>query len=66
VREVANRLMAGGLTVTKAGPRRYWLRIAVLPVVVPLKLLLGRGLEAGDFWDVTGFADYVFARKPSA
>lgn len=66
VREVANRLMAGGLTVTKAGPRRYWVRIVVLPIVVPLKLLLGRGFEAGDFWDVTGFADYVFARKPIA
>jgi SAM-dependent methyltransferase len=65
VREVANRLLERGLTVVKAGPRRYWLRIVVLPVVAPLKLLLGRGFEAGDFWDATGFADYVIARKPA-
>jgi SAM-dependent methyltransferase len=64
VREVANRFLSHGLKVTSAGRRRQWSRIFLLPVIVSVKLALGRGFEAGDYWDITGFADFVFAEKP--
>lgn len=63
VAEVANVLLAHGFKVLDAGRRAYWTRILLFPLIVPLKLVLGRGFEAGDFWDVAGFADYVFAQK---
>jgi len=63
VREVANLLLARGFKVVRAGRRRYWARVILFPVIIPVKILLGRGFEAGDFWDVAGFADYVLARK---
>jgi SAM-dependent methyltransferase len=64
VGEVANALLARGLVILKAGRRRYWTRILLFPLVVSTKLVMGRGFEAGDFWDVAGFADFVYARKP--
>jgi SAM-dependent methyltransferase len=65
VREISNLLLARGFRIVKAGRRRYWARVILFPVIVPLKLILRGRLEAGDFWDVAGFADFVFARKES-
>jgi SAM-dependent methyltransferase len=65
VRELSNLLLARGFRIVKAGRRRYWARVILFPVIVPLKLILRGRLEAGDFWDVAGFADFVFARKES-
>lgn len=64
VHEVANVLLGQGFKVLRAGRRRYWTRILLFPLIVAVKLLMGRRPEAGDFWDICGFADYVLARKP--
>lgn len=49
VREISNALLARGLRILKAGRRRQWSRIILLPLVVGVKLILKRRLEAGDF-----------------
>jgi SAM-dependent methyltransferase len=66
IREISNLLLARGFKILKAGRRRYWTRVFLFPIIGPLKLLVRGRIEAGDFWDVTGFADYVFARKTSS
>lgn len=62
VKEVANILLANGCRIIKGGVRRDWVRIIMFPV------LLLRGIWknnlAGPFWDITGFADYVYACVP--
>jgi SAM-dependent methyltransferase len=63
VREISNLLMSRGFRILRAGRRRHWMRILLLPLIVTAKFALGGRPEAGDFWDVAGFADYVFARK---
>ena len=63
VAEVANTLLASGFRIVRAGTRRDWLRIFLLPIMVPVKYVLRRELSAGDFWDITGFASYVLAVK---
>lgn len=63
VREIANALLSRGFRIIKAGRRRQWSRIFLLPLVAATKLMLRGRLEAGDYWDLMGFADYVFARK---
>lgn len=62
-REIANVLLEEGFRIVRAGPRRDWLRIMLFPVVVPAKYLLRRGLSGSDFWDITGFAAFVYAEK---
>lgn len=64
VRELSNVLMESGLRVVRAGRRRDWLRLWLLPILLPAKLVLRGRLEAGDVWDLMGFADYVLAMKP--
>lgn len=62
VKEVANILLANGCRIIKGGVRRDWSRIILFPV------LLARGIFknniAGSFWDITGFAEYVYACVP--
>lgn len=63
VREIANLLLEEGFRIVRAGTRRDRFRIAMLPILVPVKYALRRELSAGDFWDVTGFASFVYAEK---
>lgn len=63
--EVSAILVEGGLRVLEAGTRRDLRGIALMPVRI-LKCLLTRGrLQGGIFWDVTGFAEFVVAERPS-
>jgi hypothetical protein len=69
VEEIANVLLANGLKVIRAGRRREWLRIALSPLTVPsqIKTLLSEGrLDAVGLRDLCGFADFVYAEKPSS
>lgn len=61
--EIANALMMSSMRIVKAGRRRDRVRIALFPLLVPLKLLLRGKLSGGDFWDICGFAEYIVARK---
>lgn len=59
--EVANLLLANGCRIVRAGTRRDKVRIFLCPVIALAKLLRDGKLSGGSFWDVFGFAEYVYA-----
>lgn len=66
IEEVANALLAEGLTVVRAGARREWSRILLSPLTLPKQItsVLTKGkLDANGLWDLMGFADFVYARR---
>ncbi len=63
VREISNLLLAGEMHIIKAGVRRDKIKIFLFPIKFILRILLGKGLIGGLFWDITGFASYVYSRK---
>jgi trans-aconitate methyltransferase len=61
--EIYNILMKNNCRPIKGGVRRNWYTILLMPVQVP-RMYFKRGYLVGaDFWDLLGFAEYVFARK---
>lgn len=62
-KEVSNWLREAGLEVKSAGTRRS-IPLLVLTPVRLVQALAKRGYVQGNvFWDLMGFAEYVFARK---
>jgi SAM-dependent methyltransferase len=63
--EVSGILRGAGLEVLRAGTRRDWAGIALLPLhALRCKQVHGY-VPGGVFWDLTGFADYVVGRRPA-
>jgi SAM-dependent methyltransferase len=60
--DLCNILMSQGYRVQRAGMRRFWRRILILPIV----LFKDRHAPAGAFWDICGFSDYIIARRVSS
>ncbi len=61
--EIYNILLGNQCRPLAGGIRRNWFTILVMPIRLPI-LALRRGYLVGaDFWDLFGFAEYVFARK---
>jgi SAM-dependent methyltransferase len=62
IKEIANLLLKNNVTITKAGTAREWLKIFILPLLLPYHLLYffktGR-LTSKFLWDITGFASYI-------
>jgi SAM-dependent methyltransferase len=63
LKEICNLLMRQHITVLKAGPRKQWLNIALMPIKIVVHLLTKGYVRAGAMWDYYGFADYVIATK---
>jgi len=63
VQEIANTLLDMNFRIIRAGTRRDWKLVLTLPVRLLLKFIVRRKIGGGDFWDVSGFASYVFAEK---
>ena len=61
--ELANFLLANNFRIIRAGTRRDKVLIMTFPFRLGLKLLVNRKIGGGDFWDVLGFASYVYAKK---
>ena len=62
--EVENILLKHGFRTLSSGTRRSWMHIlAVMPVGVLGWIFLRKRLRGDYFWDLLGFAEYVFARK---
>jgi SAM-dependent methyltransferase len=49
--------------VKKAGTRRNTWNILAMPVRTITSLIKNRRLEANIFWDITGFAEYLYVQK---
>jgi SAM-dependent methyltransferase len=61
--EVCNCLMPGGVYPIKFGTRRNWWHIAALPLLILRKLIRRLPIDGSDFWDLLGFAAFVYGRK---
>jgi SAM-dependent methyltransferase len=51
--------------VKKSGLRRYWPYILLLPFTLVSETIKYRFVPGGVFWDLMGFAEFVFAQKKS-
>lgn len=63
VHEIFNTLLQAGCEPESGGIRRNWARIAFFPLLVPYKLIKSPDRIGYEFWDLCGFAEYVWARK---
>lgn len=63
VRELSELLSRCGFEIMSGGTRRSWYYIAFMPFRIVAMLLKGKKLQGNLFWDLLGFAEYVYARK---
>ncbi len=63
VEEVAFAVINSNCTVLKKGTRRHWPYILLMPVKIALDLIKKRYISAVTFWDIVGFAEFVYAQK---
>jgi SAM-dependent methyltransferase len=63
VAELQNVLEKKGFKVMDKGMRRSWWYIAALPARMLLALFSKKGLQGNLFWDLLGFAEFVYAKN---
>lgn len=61
--ELSNVFQNSGLKVIKAGTRRNWFCILATPFRLVVSLFKLRMPSANIFWDLLGFAEFLFAQK---
>ncbi len=61
--EITNIVLRNGCVPLKSGVCRCWDNLLLMPIQI-VRMWRKRGYMAGpDFWNLFGFAEYVFARK---
>lgn len=63
VKEIESIVNNNNCTVLRSGTRRYWPYILLLPFTLVTETLKYGFVPGGVFWDLMGFAEFVFARK---
>jgi SAM-dependent methyltransferase len=64
VKEVANKLLGVGCKIQRAGTRRCWDRMLLLPFgYAYARCFQRRRSTASLFWDLLGFAEFVLAER---
>jgi ubiquinone/menaquinone biosynthesis C-methylase UbiE len=63
VKELSALLQANGCKILKAGIRRNGWFIMAMPFRIIKSLLKFKKLQGNIFWDILGFAEFVWARK---
>jgi SAM-dependent methyltransferase len=63
VDEIKSLLTENGCEPMYYGLRRYWPYIVLLPLTLVTETIKYGFIPGGVFWDLLGFAEYVFARK---
>ncbi len=63
VEEISSILPENKFQVLKSGVRRDWLRVLLTPVKIVFTKITQGYVPGSVFWDILGFADFVFARK---
>ncbi len=63
VKEVEGILQPGGFEILRSGTRRYWPYILIWPITLVTETIKYGFVPGGVFWDIMGFAEYVFAKK---
>ena len=62
IQEVSNVLLSNRCSILRAGRRLNWISILFFPLRFLTCIFLKKS-PAGIFWDLTGFADFVFGYK---
>ena len=63
IREIANILIKCGFKVIKAGTRRNFIRGLLTSMVIIYQLMKIKKIQGSAFWDILGFAEFVYAVK---
>jgi len=63
IKEIANTLIRCGFKIIKAGKRRNLIRCLLTPLVAIYHLIKFKKVQGGAFWDILGFAEFVYAVK---
>jgi SAM-dependent methyltransferase len=63
VDELKKLFKANGCAIISAGTRRSWFYTAVTPFRIPLRWLRGKAVTGNVFWDLLGFAEYVWLKR---
>jgi hypothetical protein len=63
VAELTSIFEAHGCKVLSSGTRRNWFYIITLPGRAVLSLLKKGYVEGNVFWDIMGFAEYLWVKK---
>ena len=63
VSELTSIFKANGCSVLQSGIRRNWFYIFLLPVRAIISLIQHGYVQGNVFWDVLGFAEYLYVRK---
>lgn len=61
--ELSALLEQNNFTVIKKGTRRNWYYIFLMPVRIIQSLVTYKKIVGSVFWDILGFAEFVYARK---
>lgn len=63
VPELTSIFTANGCTVLQSGTRRNWFYIIFMPVRMIVSLVKKGHLQGNIFWDLLGFAEYLWVKK---
>lgn len=63
IEELSEIFKANNCKILKSGTRRNPWNILAMPARIIISLLKNKKLEANIFWDITGFAEYLFVQK---
>ena len=63
VNEISRLLLKNDFTILSSGTRRNWVFLLAMPFRVAGNLLKGKKPRGNMFWDLLGFAEFVYARK---
>lgn len=63
VPELTSVFSTNNCTVLKSGTRRNWFYILTMPLRMIISLLKKGYLEGNIFWDLLGFAEYLWVKK---
>lgn len=61
--DLYNLLIANGMIILKSGTRRFLSEIVLFPAKAIYSKIKSGSVRASLFWDLLGFADFVFARR---
>lgn len=61
--ELTNVFRAGNCEVLKSGTRRNWYYICSMPARMVLSLVKRGYIQGNVFWDIMGFAEYLWVKK---
>jgi hypothetical protein len=63
VKELGILLKSCNCTILSSGTRRSWIFLVAMPFRIGANLLKAKKPEGNMFWDLLGFAEFVFAQK---